>query len=60
MFVEKGQETYKSITYTDLGAGGMGRVGGIISTDDYDSTTNKYTFSVSTSTGSIVVFGQSL
>ncbi|MFX0136482.1 MAG: hypothetical protein ACFFDN_22775 [Candidatus Hodarchaeota archaeon] len=49
-----------SITYTDLGAGGMGRVSGIISTDDYDSATNKYTFTVSTSTGSIDVLGQSL
>ncbi|UCD00944.1 MAG: hypothetical protein JSV23_08670 [Promethearchaeota archaeon] len=49
-----------SITYTDLGAGGMSRVNGIISTNDYDSATNKFTFTVSTSTGSIDVVGQSL
>lgn len=49
-----------SITYNPLGSGGMSNAGGIISSGDYDDATNKYTFGVSTSTGSIEVLGQSL
>jgi len=49
-----------SITYIDLGAGGMSKVGDIILTDDYNSAIYKYTFSLTTSTGSIEVRGQSL
>ncbi|TET61191.1 MAG: hypothetical protein E3J52_01995 [Promethearchaeota archaeon] len=49
-----------SVTYTDLGAGGMSRLGDIISTDDYNSASDKYTFSLTSSTGSIEVRGQSL
>ncbi len=49
-----------SITYTNLGAGGMNKVGGVVSTDDYNSASNKYIFSLDTSTGSIEVKGQSL
>lgn len=49
-----------SIEYTDLGSGGMSRVNGIISTNDYNSAANKYSLTVSASTGSIEVLGQSL
>jgi len=50
-----------SISYIDLGAGGMSiDISNVISTDDYNDATNKYTFSVSTSTGSIELRGQSL
>ena len=49
-----------SITYTSLGSGGMSNVGNVISTDDYGTATNKYTFYVSASTGSIEVQGESL
>ncbi len=52
-----------SINYYDLGSGGMSVITGLISTtistDDYNSATSKYTFSVSTGTGSIKVWGQS-
>lgn len=49
-----------SITYTPLGSGGMSKVSGVISSGDYGDATNKYTFGISTSTGSIEVIGQSL
>lgn len=49
-----------SISYNPLGIGGLNKVGGLISTMDYNSATNKYTFGVSTSTGSIDILGQSL
>ena len=49
-----------TITYTDLGAGGMSKVGNIISTDDYNSASDKYTLSLTSSTGNIEVRGQSL
>jgi len=49
-----------SIIYTPLGTGGMSKVGGVISSGDYGDATNKYTFGVSTSTGSIELLGQSI
>ncbi|MFW9901459.1 MAG: hypothetical protein ACFFDY_09230 [Candidatus Thorarchaeota archaeon] len=49
-----------SISYNPLGLGGLNKIGGVVSTADYNSATNKYTFSVSTSTGSIEILGQSL
>ena len=49
-----------SISYVPLGIGGFGQFGGLISSGDYDSALDKYTFNVSTSTGSIEVLGQSL
>lgn len=52
------------INYHNLGSGGMSGVGvpyGMrISTFDYDSAINKYSFTVSTQTGNIDVLGQSL
>ncbi len=49
-----------SIFYNPLGSGGMSKVSGVISSNDYNGAINKYTFGVSTSTGSIKVLGQSL
>ena len=49
-----------SISYIPLEAGGMSKIGGLVSSSDYNTATNKYTFDVSTSTGSIDVLGQSL
>ena len=49
-----------SISYAPLGSGGMSILAGLISSGDYSTATNKYTFGVSTSTGSIEVLGRSL
>ncbi len=49
-----------SVSYTPLGSGGMSKVGGVISSSDYAGAENKYTFGVTTSTGSIEVIGRSL
>jgi hypothetical protein len=49
-----------SISYIPLGIGGMSKVGEVISSGDYNTAINSYTFGVSTSTGSIDVVGQSL
>jgi hypothetical protein len=51
---------FGSISYTPLGSGGMGDVSGVISSSDYGGAINKYTFGVSTTTGSIEVLGRSL
>jgi hypothetical protein len=49
-----------SISYIPFGIGGMSKVGAVISSADYNTAINTYTFDVSTSTGSIEVIGQSL
>ena len=48
-----------SISYISFGSGGMSKIGGIISSTDYDTATNKYTLDMSTGTGSIDVLGRS-
>ncbi|MFW9827947.1 MAG: hypothetical protein ACFFEY_10160 [Candidatus Thorarchaeota archaeon] len=52
-----------SNSYTPIGSGGFTQSGAnpkVITSDDYDSANNKYTFSLITSTGSIGVAAESL
>jgi hypothetical protein len=56
--------TTGSVTYISSGSGGFSWLGDsndkIITSDDYGASTFRYTFTVSTSTGSIEVIGESL
>jgi len=53
-----------TVTYISSGSGGFSWIGDsndkVITSDDYDASTFRYTFTVSTSTGSIEVIGESL
>ncbi|MHA2473451.1 MAG: hypothetical protein ACXAES_09480 [Promethearchaeota archaeon] len=53
-----------SVTYMSSGSGGFSWIGDsndkVITSDDYGASTFRYTFTVSTSTGSIEVIGESL